>query len=79
MPVFEIILDHNASDHQDQMTRAAKALQAWAAQHGITKLIREQQMLRPGVFHVKFFPDGRVQRPAVVGDRLSLSHAGRAR
>ena len=72
--VFEIVIDHNARDHHDQMDRAAARLRAWAARQGVRHLIKEERPIRPGVVRIRFMPD-RAPRPAVGGDQLRLSGA----
>jgi hypothetical protein len=73
--VFEVVIDHNDDRHHDQMNRLARELRDWAATLSTTKLIREQQEIRPGVFRIRFKPDTRALRTRLCADRLSLSRA----
>lgn len=71
-PVFEVVLDHNDPQHEDQLDRATRDLYAWARRHQCMQLIREEQEIRPGVVKLRFLPN-RAPRPRVPADRLVLS------
>ena len=73
--VFEAVIDHNDPAHHDQMNRLARELRAWASQQTTTKLIREEQEIRPGVFRIRFKRDPRAMRRTLCADRLQLSRA----
>ena len=72
---FEVIIDHNDPGHHDQMNRLARELKAWASGLTTTKLIREEQEIRPGVFRIRFKPDLKAVRTRLGADRLALSRA----
>lgn len=73
--VFEVVIDHNDDKHHAQMDKLARELKAWASGLKTTKLIREQQEIRPGVFRIRFKPDMRAVKAPVSVDRLTLSRA----
>jgi hypothetical protein len=72
-PVFEAIIDHNDDKHHAQMEKLARELRAWASGLKTTKLIREQQEIRPGVFRIRFKPDLKAAKASLSADRLTLS------
>lgn len=73
--VFEVVIDHNDARHHDQMDQLARELRAWAQTLATSRLIREQQEIRPGVFRIRFKPDPRALKTKLCADRLSLTRA----
>lgn len=76
IPPFEATIDHTRPEHHGQMERLARELKAWAAAHGIHRLVREAREVRPGVVHLRFLPAAGQAPRRFSKDRLVLS-AGR--
>lgn len=74
-PVFEAVIDHNDPGHHKRIEGLTAELLAWARNHGLTRVEREELEIRPGVVRVRYFPAAQACKPVLQGDRLALSKA----